>query len=529
MFKNQTETSRIVNLLLLAVCIVLCSFYLVRAFVFYDFPAEYRDGAVLQVVQDLSKGINPYALDYLSTDEAPRVVLDSGFLNVFPALLLVRVFGLSPAPALYIMGFIYLAASMVLIGVITKKLTGDLTLSLYSAILLFFCLRRWGLLCVRPDTLAETLMLILILSIVENRVSYADTVLRAFFLVLIVYLKPHYALIGLMVFFFEMKNRKLLTFLLSGSILFAGSVLIVNAVFPTHLSVWGIRLYEMFTGVGGGSAGFIYALDKWKRLFVMFFPVFLLTLWGGLRHTILFFTDKAHFYAEVSENNLSYVWVNIIVNALALTYLGRHDGADLWYFYFMLIPSMILIAMYNLHGIMQTSGNWMLILVIFSLCCFAGLFTTALSLSPRPKYIRRWEESQGKAYALLDRYRSEDMILSSPLAYYGTMNGIYNFNHGDLCYLPVTRADSGILKLLFPYVNEFEDKYKDYALMVLEKLRNREYSLVTIDSIDTPFEIFGKEDEFRSLLEENYDLADEFEVFVEAQGMETYFYIPKKE
>ena len=87
--------------------------------------------------------------------------------------------------------------------------------------------------------------------------------------------------------------------------------------------------------------------------------------------------------------------------------------------------------------------------------------------------------------------------------------------------------DEGILKLLFPYVNEFEDKYNGYSEVVLEKLGNREYSVVTVDSIDTPFEIFGKDEEFQRILEENYRLVDEFEVFIEAQGTETYFYVPR--
>lgn len=524
MLKSKADPVHIFNCFLIVVCVILCSFYLIRAFIFRDFPAEYRDAAVLEVVQELSDGVNPYDLDYLFTDEAPRVILDSGFLNVFPALLLVKLFRFSPAAALYLTGFIYLAASMGLIGVITKRLTGDLTLSLLSAVLLFFCLRRWGLLCIRPDTMAEMLMLLLILSIVEDRSSFMDTILRAFFLVLIVYLKPHYALIGFAVLVYEIRHRKLLIFAGSGLIIFASSVLIVNALFPTHLSVWGIRLYEMFTGVGGGSAGFSYALGKWKRLFVMFFPVFLLTLYGAGKELLCICKGRR----GKTESGLSFLWLNTIVNGLALTYLGRHDGADLWYFYFMLLPSMILLAMYYLNGIMEGRGK-KLILGIFSLCCVVGLAQTALSLSPRPKYITRWRESHERAYELLDNYRSEDMILSSPLAYYGTENGIYNFNHGDLCYLPVTRADEGILKVLFPYVNVFEDKYNDYSETVLEKLSEREYSLVTIDNIDTPFEIFGKDGEFRRILEENYELVDEFEVFIEAQGTETSFYAPKKE
>ena len=140
MLKSKADPVHIFNYFLIVVCVILCSFYLIRAFIFRDFPAEYRDAAVLEVVQELSDGVNPYDLDYLFTDEAPRVILDSGFLNVFPALLLVKLFRFSPAAALYLTGFIYLAASMGLMGVITKRLTGDLTLSLLSAVLLFFCL-----------------------------------------------------------------------------------------------------------------------------------------------------------------------------------------------------------------------------------------------------------------------------------------------------------------------------------------------------------------------------------------------------
>ncbi len=538
----KPELIKILNILLFAACVILCSFYLIRMYEFRDFPAEYRDAAVFEEVREFSLGMDPYDADYLKSSEPPRVVLDSGFLNIFPALVFVKLFGMQYATAMYLTGFICLVLSMFLMGVCVKVLTGDLTLSLTGAVLIFFCMRRWGLLCVRPDTMAELLMLMVIYLILKDRSDIKTVLLIDLLLVATAYLKPHYALVGAAALRYMIKKKRFFIFAGGGVLIFSVSIIICNLLFPTHISVWGIRLYEMFTGVGSLGSSLGYALDKWKRLFLLFLPSFILFIYGACFEIKKILKNRGKSALTEADNNLAenesrgadrnlvYIWINAILNGLALTYLGRHDGADLWYFYFMLMPSVIMLSLYYLgklmdRGPVRRSAVFLFGFLFLSLIC---LFNTFILLSPRPKYVNRWRESHKSAYDILKEHESDEMMLSSPLAYYATMNDIYNFNHGDLCYLPVTKTEGSFMEKLFPYVEIYEDKYNSYALDALKKLEEKEYSIVTVDSIDTPFEIFGLEEEFKKTLLDNYVLIDSFEVFVESQGMMTEFYVPKK-
>ena len=263
--------------------------------------------------------------------------------------------------------------------------------------------------------------------IINGMDSFMSIMVYDLLLVMIAGLKPHYALIGVSVAVFAAKKRRFLLFLTGGILITVLSLILYNFLFPVHLSVWAIRLYEMFTGVGTGSTALAYSLNKWKRLFFMFFPVFIMSAYGIFYEIRLAVKSRKSGLKDRARGNIHIIWINAAINALALTYLSRHDGADLWYFYFMLMPSLIMLSMYYVKTLASpdstgTSDNArkreLLVYGVFMLLVFAGLLNTFILMSPRPKYINRWRTSHEEAYDILDAHKSDEMLLSSPLAYY---------------------------------------------------------------------------------------------------------------
>ena len=163
----DTAVSIMLSLLILGIIIS----YLIKLFAFVDFPAEYRDSAVIKVVDDFAgvrERINPYSTDYYDVMEGPPVLLDSGFLHVFPAVVFMDIFHVSATFSVYVMNFIYFVLALLAIFSIVFMTTRKLPLSLFAVAIESLCLRRHGVLVARPDILATVFILIAIFLLIYH-------------------------------------------------------------------------------------------------------------------------------------------------------------------------------------------------------------------------------------------------------------------------------------------------------------------------------------------------------------------------
>lgn len=533
---GRNAINLVIIILLAGLIITYIVFYCTRLVAFSDFPAEVRDPAVAQVVNLFAQGINPYDAAYLSTDEAPRVLLDSGFFNVFPAVLLVKLFHFLPLFSLYFMNLIYIVLAAALIYLLVWKLTKEHVLSLTAAFLELFCMRRSVLLVARPDTLAEVLLLLILYifltSIYLQREWTWQLPVTALLCVLIAFLKVHYATVALsiLVFLAIRDRRKAFMFILWT---FLAGVLITLAVYilyPTHLSVWIVRLYEMFISVArkNSISTIMYVAGKWKKLFIMFMPVFLITGFGFCAGIISSIRERSRGSkpADVSSMRLvdRFLIINIVINVFALLLLGKHDGASLWYFFYMLMPSMFLYASLFIKYKTANLKIGHLLRAAFSIACIIAIMGEGAVVLKQQQQISRIEESHQEAYAVIEKYASAEMFLTSQLSVYAIDRNIYNFDYGDTCFIPSTRILNEHLEKLLPYTNSIEDKYNGYWSTVLQKIEDKEYSLFTINE---SFSIPSLPDDCITALEENYRIVQEIKVYSDKQVSNICFMIPK--
>lgn len=520
----DTAVSIMLSLLILGIIIS----YLIKLFAFVDFPAEYRDLSVIKVVDDFAgvrERINPYSTDYYDVMEGPPVLLDSGFLHVFPAVVFMDIFHVSATFSVYVMNFIYFVLELLAIFSIVFMTTRKLPLSLFAVAIESLCLRRHGVLVARPDILATVFILIAIFLLIYHYLrnqhpKWLVTVL-ALCCIIIFYLKIHYALVvlSLYVFFLLYDRKQIIRFSLWLLIFGCGLFALINCLFPMHFSAWGVRIYEMLTGVGGSGkeSGISYVLNKWYQLFRMFFPILCLTIYGIVRRIVYFIQKR-----QISQME-DFLMINIVINTMALCVLGQHDGADLWYFYFMLMPSVIVYSMIILASFDERSmGLLSLAVVILSVFCLRSQYRSIF-------HITDYQKGHEEAYDIIREHESPKMLLSSHLAIYSMEHGIYNYNYGDICFMPQTSIQSSLLRRIFPYTDKIEEMYSLQADQIISDIDERKYSLITTDGIDVPFEAFGLSEEFQSSLQKHYELYREVSVPLEMQSVETQFWIPKKD
>ena len=214
--------------------------------------------------------------------------------------------------------------------------------------------------------------------------------------------------------------------------------------------------------------------------------------------------------------------MNIVINAIVLFVLGQHDGADLWYFYFMLMPSVIVYSMMVLALFDEKGkGIFSLVIMFLAVFCLRSQYRQML-------HIVDYQKSHGEAYDIIKEYESSEMLLSSHLSLYSMEHDIYNYNYGDICFMPQKSIQNDLLSCLLPYTDEIRMDYDLQANQIIKDVEERKYSLITTDSIDVPLEVFGLSDEFQSSLHDNYELYKEITISLEIQSIETQFWIPKQ-
>lgn len=503
-----------------------------RTYIFAEVPAEYRDGAVFKVIDMFAKGDNPYSVAWLKGNEAPPVLLDSGFLHVFPAVLFQKLFDVPASLACWIGNLIYVVLAGIIIYIVANKLTRSSLLALIAMCIQLTTMRRHGLLCSRPDMMAVVLLLMITYICIKERKTY-DYIIIAVLSVLILFSKIHYAVIVVSVgihIIYEMflekniKNgiKRLATFVVSGMVTLLISIFLMMKFVPMHLPVWGIRLWNMFSyNTGNKSSQYKTVYDKFTALFHEYSYIKYVVIISVVGFAITFICSKVmrdrgsklSCDRDFKIDNISFLIINAIINAVALLFVGRHDGAVLWYFYCMLMPTVILLAVCLLSHLKVVRYVQILILL---LGCIKMIYPTVMQSYYMD--VNRFDT----VYSLVEEYESDQMYLTPMLSNYSIMHNHYNFSYGDTVFLPQTDSISPQLLEKIPYVDDINKRFNEYQDVIIETVKNREYSIIVTDAVDGQ----PASEEFHEALSANYQLIKEENQQNETQSIQLRYWIP---
>lgn len=512
----ETVLNRAVRLVL---CLFLISKCILIGYQIFSYCSLGGVNISVKVVHDLANGNNPYGTAWLYDENAlPAPYYESGFFHVLPAVLLVKLFGITASLACGITQLIYVVLALFVMYLCVKFFTGDTTLALFAAAVFHSCVRAHLVDCFRPDTLCALLIVTIFLLIIleEKRAIQPQTGTKdteakawktnltewitAFIGVLLIFLKIHYASILVALFAYQCKKKR---WFIWGLKFCACGVVVTGATqlfFPTFFSTFGIRVIEMMRD-NTADSDLIYMFQQWGTLIRQFWLFFGILLAG------CFLLIKQKKFRTILSNSVYFMlFLNILVNIAALCYMGKWNGNYINYHYIMIMSSVLLAAVFFLHGLL--AGEQKKRFAVYGILLGYGLAITITSIWSLADSISGFptrKEAREREYAFLDSYRSEDMLLDPSLAYYTYANDIYQWDYMDQIYIPYDIGTSPRWNFLFPYTNLYRQRCVSYGEEMLQKIRDKKYSIITQSDIHILGLKLGLENEFQDAIRENYE------------------------
>ena len=212
--------------------------------------------------------------------------------------------------------------------------------------------------------------------------------------------------------------------------------------------------------------------------------------------------------------------LDIILNGIFLCYTGQHAGAGLWYFYFTLIPGIIMYICYRLSCIHNKYINSIGITILLLFCGYR-----LYEISPKSDDIGKWNNNL-QAYEQMQKFDiDKDIYLSPVLVGYAIDNKYYNFDYGDTRYIPESDSpliDNFSLMKKNKYVH---DKYTSYWDQLIEGVEEKKYSLIVLDNIDCAMSESYRKDLYDAI-EGNYTAVSKEKYYSERIEYELTYYIP---
>lgn len=496
----------------------------------------------VKVIDDLAHGNNPYGTAWLYDAESmPAPYYESGFFHVLPAALFAMLPFVSATLAAGITQLIYVVLGLLVMYLCVKEFTGDTTLALFSTTIFHECVRAHLVDCFRPDTLCALLIITILWLLMKDEKRTCDIQsehptgaekdnfinslykkadkkaniyewIIAVCLVLLLFLKIHYATIIVAVFALACKKKRWLPWGLKVVACGVAITIMTQLCFPTFFSTFGIRVIEMMRD-NNADSDLKYMFQQWGTLLKQFWPFFAIILIGCV-------TEFKN-YKSLWQNNIYFVvTINILVNIAALCYMGKWNGNYINYHYIMIMSSIILTAMFFLHTFVKRLNEKNL--VVYGLILGFVLATTLRSEISLVGTLITYPEKKAsfqEEYAFLDGYRSEDMLLEPSLAYYTYANDIYQWDYMDQIYIPYDIGTSPRWNFLFPYTNLYRQRCIEYGEVMVQKIKDQKYSIIVESDTHILGLKIGLENEFQDAIHSNYE---------EKQWNDIKYWVPKR-
>ena len=236
-------------------------------------------------------------------------------------------------------------------------------------------------------------------------------------------------------------------------------------------------------GGGGEIATLIEQLEYLAIPFAALFALVITAVFMGLRK--LKRSGKGIGKIRVRENDVyALSAVNAVVMLLPLIYLGRNDGAFISYFLQLWMHSVTVVAILSFERMINNDHKY----IFGGIYAVIALFTVYFGMSKLPQHILTDEEISRwhKAYEYITDYeQSGDIFYARSLAYdsFDDKDGDCLCGHdAEVSEKTVKNIEnSGFSAEWFPYMEQLVDQNMDYRNAIVQKAKDHEYSLITID------------------------------------------------
>ncbi|MGL4982128.1 MAG: hypothetical protein ACRC4W_04660, partial [Treponemataceae bacterium] len=313
--KIYTQFSRVINTLVF-ITITTCLFfnlYYGLQIVLYPYQHEVREGAALVVIQNILKGVNPYAFSV-----QPHNTYVYGILNPLLAVPLTAVMGIGMIP-IRLMNLLYIFITAIIIFKHLASIKCSFLLN-YVLTCTFFMGMIQKNLCAFPNALGMLLLTSSIIVSHKYNYSYRSLIISGILSILAFYTKPYYMVgIGYIctwLFLFSSYKKSLKVFFIF-SIAFLFSLIVTHLFFPSYIN------NNLFHHTGVAS----YQVNHMINQVLYFFKSEFILLFLY----VIFFTTvslKEKFYLTVQFKFRTIYNIAIILSFIFFLFkLGGHVGA----------------------------------------------------------------------------------------------------------------------------------------------------------------------------------------------------------
>lgn len=509
-----TKDYQLINIL--AIPIIIYTIYLLVSILsstihYSSFPNEFREAANIQMTQAILDGNNPYSLETLESAVpgvfylyGPLFSLCVAFFALFLPIDLVLLH--------YLVTFAAMILSAALLAIIVSDHSYSITAPCIAFLFTIMCHWRYGYVYAAPDSFG-LMILILILFLLTRKPFKLCPLITAFLTVALFFTKQYYALfavIGFLFFLFRSK-KDALKYALDGILISLVAFLIMQWKFPLF---WTYTLYFIKgpgLGVSKSSSGTTYNMLQISYLGGMFFFLFLVVAFDFLRIFIWKRCIRLQFNIRELKQPLIKIttlndeqtygrrrvsidilfWIQLVISALCLQYLGRNNGAWISYYLQLFMPPLIILSITSLDNYLQTDilslrsrhSRFMLI----GYFCFYLLFLSVTIVKTNSRLVvnemnAEEKDNWEKAYTLLNQYCDNEMYYLPVLAYHGFEHEQYMYNTGQPFvitekYLDKHRKNT-TAQILFPHAEEIMEQHLNYRKEICEKVERGDYSLI---------------------------------------------------
>lgn len=517
-----------------SVCILIGIFFFTKCIVATteQYPREYRDVVNIQMTDMFAQGANPYRI----SEDSYQYVNVYGPLNPLIASAFVRLLDLSSMNALYVLYFLCMVATALLIAFrVSKNIGGGggreekgiwLIGVFLCALLLSY---RLGYISTIPDSLG-IFVGVLVLILAERKRNFKNLLLVAVVTVLGFYVKAYFLFFCLPVFiYYLVEDRKSAgVYFISTAVVGLGSLWIISSHCPMYLfdNIYFELAEQSNIEVKKGAA---WLVNQTVHIIAYFAPLFLtIGIWGISKIKRVRKLLPERFKNLDFDNKKIKIYLIVALCALlVLLKLGQNTGAWISYYLQLMMPSVLIIAFSVAWEFGEKFSErkrklYVHSFVIATLIC-SWYFLGKVDLRTDEQNVE-WE----KAYAVIDEYYTLgcEMYLSPVLGDYARQLDIPIYDNGHDYMRLILERDSNVeetivqYEKLFPALAELYSKAYAQQQNIISKIQNGTYTLIATDS--------AMSREYCKYIEEYYEELMIKKLYLGTQDVEIIFWVPKK-
>lgn len=497
----------------------------------YDWPQEFREMATVKLANDFSKGINPYSIDLLQADDLPVINNMYGFLVPLVMSLFISVLReISCISALQICELVTLGVEVIGLVFAYKEVfikTGRQDIAIWSAISIFACYWRYSPVGgAFPDQFGLTLSLIIVYYITKcEEERKCNPVLCAIFVIILFYIKQYFVFIALSIFIYFCINyslKRAISFVVSGALLGAISIIVVNYIFPLYFTET-IPLAQGQTSTGNWQ----YSLMQIIKLLGKSFAI----------NTIFFIVAIvcAFYYIKKRQEKIKVISIELLQVFCVVPfvfYIAQNTGTIYTYYLQLWVPYIVICSMVGIDSVLKLIKKPNIKLFLAIPLCISFVISCKWNMKwiRQPLLNKKQIADWNKAYQILNDYASNGEILVSPhLSNYCLDNEIYTAEYGqaefNTNYNLENWENNYIWRNIFPYGKDILVGNLMYREKIHNKIIAAEYECIALTSSGN-YEI--PVDNISELTEGKYYLIDKLILDMGNQEWETYFYVKNK-